>query len=302
MIYHISAFRYDRGKDEAVNRYGVRLLGVLLALLLLPGTPCAAADEEQSGERDYIREDLVEKEFSAGRTYVEHMGLLYVPDQCDEDTRFCLYFAGGGGTEDLLYYRGVYYYLETYQPNAVILFFYGSGFSQKDESCRLGARVLLHAAEELGLTLEELVTLGSSNGAYTALRAAAILYDEYQIPVRRVLILAAGMEWEYPVSEMLSDEQCALVAKERTLICLFEREKRDLRVPAILRMVKRGVHVALMACDNWDHNQISVNAYKNGLFSWAMGEYPRLDPEQYRGKFLVLPVTHRQHDLTRELQ
>ena len=281
------------------------LAAVNLLALLVTAPWVKAADGESAPEDEtcrYLQENLKHKEFPGGWTYLESVGLLYVPNECNEQTRCCLYYAGGGGDEDYLYYRGVYYYLETYQPNALILFFYGSGFSHKDEVCRQGAEVLLDVAQARGITLHDMITVGSSNGAYAALRASAILYMEYDIPVRRVLILAAGMDWEYPVSELLSDEQCEAVRQARTQICLFERKDVDLRVPAIRRMVHRGVHVTLMACTDWDHNQISVDAYKNGLFSWGFEEYPRLDPAQYRSIRLWEAPKHRRHDLTALLQ
>lgn len=129
--------------------------------------------------------------------------------------------------------------------------------------------------------LHHMITVGSSFGCFTALRAASVLYTDHEIPVRAALLLDAGLEWEMPDWSLLSDEECAAVAEEGTLLCLFEQPGVGMEVPAIARMVNLGDRVLVIGCRDKSHNRISVNAYRYGLFSWGLEEYAELDPEEY---------------------
>lgn len=218
------------------------------------------------------------KDFPDGKLYGIPLGYIYVPFTCDENTRACVYFAGGAG-EDYLYRRGVYHYLKYFQPNAVILFHYESVLMHMATGIPRAAEVLEQVARECGIALHDVITVGSSAGSYTALHAAVVLQRDFSIPVYASLCLDAGMEWIMPQERLLSDEDCELLADHGTLLCLFEQEKaRD--YPEIRRMAELGARVLVIACKHDGHNTISVNAYTCGLFSWGFEEI-ELDPDEY---------------------
>ncbi|MDO4972957.1 MAG: hypothetical protein Q4E38_01970 [Eubacteriales bacterium] len=218
------------------------------------------------------------RDFPDGKLYAISLGYIYVPFTCDENTRCCVYFAGGAG-EDYLYRRGVYHYLKYFQPNAVMLFHYESVLMHMGSGIPKAAEVLEQVAQECGIVLHDAITVGSSAGSYTALHAAVVLQRDFHIPVHAALCLDAGMEWVMPSAILLSDDDCRILAEHGTVLGLFEQEKaRD--YPEIHRMADLGVDVLVIACSNDDHNTISVHAYTYGLFSWGLEEI-ELDPEEY---------------------
>ena len=218
------------------------------------------------------------RDFEGGKLYAISLGYIYVPFTCDENTRACVYFAGGAG-EDYLYRRGVYHYLKYFQPNAIMLFHYESVLMHMESGLPRAAEVLEQVAQECGIMLHDVVTVGSSAGSYTALKAAVVLQRDFNIPVHAAQCLDAGMEWIMPSERLLSDEECALLADRGTLLCLFEQAKA-VDYPEIHRMADLGCRVLVIACTHDDHNTISVHAYDYGLFSWGFEEI-ELDAEEY---------------------
>ena len=194
------------------------------------------------------------------------------------NARACVYYAGGAG-EDYLYKRGVYHYLKYFQPNAVMLFHYESCIMHMESGIARAAAALEQIAQECGIVLHDVITVGSSAGSFTALHAGAVLQRDYDIPVYAILSLDAAMEWVMPAERLLSDEECAILADRGTLLCLFEQEKAR-NYPEIQRMADLGCRVLVIACHHDGHNTISVNAYTCGLFSWGFEEI-ELDPEEY---------------------
>lgn len=218
------------------------------------------------------------RDFEDGKLYAISLGYIYVPFTCDENTRACVYFAGGAG-EDYLYRRGVYHYLKYFQPNAIMLFHYESVLMHMESGIPRAAEVLEQVAQECGIMLHDVITVGSSAGSYTAIHAAVVLQRDFQIPVHAALCLDAGMEWIMPRERLLSDEDCQLLGDRGTLLCLFEQAKA-VDYPEIHRMAELGARVLVIACTHDDHNTISVYAYDYGLFSWGFEEI-ELDPEEY---------------------
>ncbi|MBR4549399.1 MAG: hypothetical protein IKO83_05725 [Oscillospiraceae bacterium] len=218
------------------------------------------------------------RDFEGGKLYAIALGYIYVPFECDENTRACVYFAGGAG-EDYLYRRGVYHYLKYFQPNAIMLFHYESVLMHMNSGLPKAAEVLEQVAQECGIMLHDVITVGSSAGSFTALKAAVVLQRDFHIPVYAVECLDAGMEWIMPAERLLSDEECALLADRGTRLCLFEQAKA-VDYPEIHRMADLGCRVLVIACTHDDHNTISVYAYDYGLFSWGFEEI-ELDAEEY---------------------
>ena len=216
--------------------------------------------------------------FPDGTLYGINLGYIYVPLTCDENTRACVYYAGGAG-EDYLYRQGVYHYLKYFQPNAIMLFHFESCFMHSESWIARAAAVLEQVAQECGIMLHDVITVGSSAGCFTAMHAGAMLWRDYRIPVHAILSLDAAMEWIISTEKQLSDQECAILADRGTLLCLFEQEKaRD--YPEIQRLADLGCRTLVIACEHDDHNIISVNAYDYGLFSWGFEEI-ELASEEY---------------------
>ena len=218
------------------------------------------------------------EDFGEGYLYAINVGYLYVPHECDENTRCCMYFSGGAG-EDYLYREGVYRYLKKYKPNGIMLFHYESCITHWAGGIRNAAKILRQVEQECNIVLHDMITVGSSGGSFTALHAAALLPAEFNIQVHAALLLDAAMEWDMPKETLLSDEECELLAKTGTLLCLFEQAEA-VDYEEIHRMADFGDEVLVIVCTDDHHNTISVKAYDCGLFSWGFEEI-ELDPEEY---------------------
>lgn len=240
----------------------------------------ATGAEGQPGKRVYTCQDRETQPWPGGKMYVHRFGLLYVPDQVDEHTKGCLFFPGGGG-EDCLNRWWISRYLDHFTPNAIMLFFYESGFDHKEELAHRGGQILRDTALELGIHLDEVVPVGSSNGVYAAMKAGPVLIEDFGFTVKRILSLDAGMNWEYPVSQLLSEEQLQTLRTAGTELYLFEQSRVGMDVPAIARMVEAGNNIFLVKCAHMGHEQISDYAFKLGVFSWAFEEVEDLESIEY---------------------
>ena len=244
-----------------------------------------AAEEIPENKRYTGLRNRIE-DFDGGYLYAIPVGYLYVPHVCDENTRCCIYFAGGAG-QDYLYREGVYRYLMKYQPNGIILFHYESCVTHWPGGIRNAAKIMRQVERECNIVLHDMITVGSSSGSFTALHAAALLQEEFNIPVYATLLLDAAMEWDMPKETLLSDEECKLLAEKGTLLCLFEQEEA-VDYEEIHRMADFGDKVLVIICESDGHNIISVNAYDYGLFSWGFEEI-ELDPSEYT----IVPIERR---------
>ena len=225
---------------------------------------------EPKGDGPLITDANRSREYSGGTLYSHPNGLFYIPHETNEKTSFVLYHSGGGGEEDYLYYEGLYPYFETYHPNAVIFFSNRSGIGDMARKNRTLFSVLQQLARECGLVPYRLSAIGSSSGCYTAIQAAPLIYQEYGIPLSNVCTLDTGMDWVSTGN--LTDAQCDAVAEAGTVFYLFEQEYEGMRSAAIRNMVEHGIETWLIACKTPGHNEISVNAYVYGIFSWCAGD------------------------------
>lgn len=230
------------------------------------------------GERLLTEESVIEQ-FPEGKLYLHPEGYLYVPDLCDENTSCCIYFAGGE-EGDWLYKPGVYYYLKNYCPNAMILYFFQSGYKDKDKKIDTAAEIVQQMALEIGITLHDVSTVGSSHGCYTALRASARLYTEHGIPIKETVLLDAGMEWDVPASDLPTESEIAARRETGTKLMLFE-QKYAMKNRFIQDLIRRGEDVYMVICRVSDHNNISAFAYYRGAFSWVVGDDDFLNKKEY---------------------
>lgn len=227
------------------------------------------------------RADRLVEAFEGGSLYYNDAGYLYVPAACDEHTRCCIYFGGGVGDECWLYMQGVYAYLRHFEPNAVFLFHFNSHVEHPASATERAMRILNQLAQEQGIVLHDILTIGSSAGSLTALRAAACIARDYIFPARAAISLDAPNEWDVAKYWLPSEEECALLADAGTQLFLFEQAGVGAEKPPIAKMLELGCAVTVVECRHDDHNTISANAYYEGVFSWGLGELEELNPEEY---------------------
>lgn len=243
-------------------------------------------------ETDYSGTLLSEEAAARGRTYpggilysfkdamhVAH-GLMYVPDEVNADTAWQIYYCGGCG-EDYICYSELYEYFNNYHPNAVIYFCNCSGYCRFDRTNERSYRYLMQAAAELGLTVHDITTVGSSLGAYTALYAVRYLYENYGQKVTDVATLDAGLEWWD--SQIPQDDDAEIISELHTTVWCFEQPTASADKCNGLRiLIDNDVNIRFVACRHPAHEDISRNAYKYGVFSFIAGDEDiGLSPVEY---------------------
>ena len=219
---------------------------------------------------------------------------VYVPYEINEDTSYMIYYCGGTGQEieSILWAPGVVHYFassrdpEKYSPNAICIFYGTSGYDNIPTRVIDTLKLLHDVSEETGAPVKDVITVGSSNGCYTALHLAAALYTEGGIPVRCSLSLDAGLEWMHDY-DWLTPEECDALVESGCTLYLFEQEGVGLEKEGIRLMVEKGVKTVVVECRIGDHNMISENAYNYGIFSWGVHEFDILNPLEY----IFVPLT-----------
>lgn len=212
-----------------------------------------------------------------------YKGLVYVPARTDSNTTFVQYFCGGGSGEDCLWYRGVEEYFYSYFPNSIIIFTTESGSTRMDERIQWQWDVMRHIAYDCGLVVHDLATMGSSNGAYTAIKMAYTVYADYGLKTNRVITLDTGVCWA--LSDLfLSPAQLRVLSSEETTIYAFEGQdflEKDIYSQYVQDIIGSGTELIPVVCESGGHSVISENAYAYGLFSFAAGMNIYLPPAEY---------------------
>jgi len=160
-----------------------------------------------------------------------------------------------------------------------MLFFYSSGYYEMDAKTDEAMTIMRQLELELNITLHDMSVIGSSNGSYSALHAAAQLHEDYAFNVNNAVCLDAGLEWDSP--GVPTDEEYASLAASGAELILFEQPEVGLDKEPIRKMVDAGARVTIVECTDDDHDRISKNAYKYGIFSWILDEFETLPEEQY---------------------
>lgn len=243
---------------------------------------CAARlrAEEEPPEASFLGTLEFRRRFPGGALYFCGNSLLYVPEVCDENTRGCIYFGGGVGDENWLYMRGVYSYFRHYSPNAVFLFHLHSHVENPVPAAERALALLERVAEERHIVLHDILTVGSSTGSLSAIRAAAVVNRDYVFPARAAIALDAPNEWNVGKNWLPTDEERELLAAAGTQLYLFEQKGVGLEKKPIAALVDAGCPVTIVECRHGDHNTISVNAYTLAVFSWGLEEID-LDADEY---------------------
>ena len=226
-----------------------------------------------------LRPDTKNRLYSDGAIYWCTKGPFYVPAKVTASTTFVLYYCGGDGTTNWLSYSGVFQYFKDYQPDAVIFFRNGPGETRLDQENIFMYHYLQEIAKECGVIVHDLSVIGSSTGCYTALNAAASLYEAFGVRLTNVCSLDAAADWDS--WGMLTSSEMDSVAKAGTTFFLFEQHGAGTRAPQLQAMLDHGINTWLILCSSANHSAISANAFNYGIFSWSAGEAITLPYSEY---------------------
>ena len=239
-------------------------------------------------QSDRARENLIERavvyftpKHGQGVLYGGDKGLFYLPNETGAETQALVYLPGGSSLGiHSLNVEAVIEYVSVFAPDAVCFFAYESGFHVIEEH----NRACWDAMEELlclrSLVPHEIVVIGTSNGFYAAEQLALQLWDEEWLPVRTLVSLDTGEDWKW-TELLLNDEQLQRLAQAGTRIELFEQRRFDTGREPIQQLLRAGLGVDLIECDNGDHDTITRYAFRLGVPSWALGE-EALNEQQYK--------------------
>ena len=217
--------------------------------------------------------------YSDGAIYWYSKGLFYIPSDVSASTSFILYYCGGDGTTNWLSFSDVFQYFKVWHPDSIIFFRNGPGSTRMDEENISTYHLLQQLAKECGVIVHNLSAVGSSSGCYTALNAAAALYDAFGIRLTNVCSMDAAADWDSWA--LLTDAEMDSVASAGTTFYLFEQHSTKPETPAIQDMVSHGIDVWLITCSSANHSAISKNAFLYGIFSWSGGEDITLPSSEY---------------------
>jgi len=211
--------------------------------------------------------------------YACEQGFVVVPEECGSDTRFFIYYPGGRNEELSVDY--LLYYLMNPSPNTMAVFMRRNGLEEMRAKTGEAMDLLEQAAAECGLFVHDVVTAGSSLGAYTAMHSAVYTYKDYGIKTDCVLSLDAGSDWLE--TELLLDEQeCRETEALGTEFYLFESPWVGMNRDGICLMVNTGNKVTMVGCYFDDHVRISLDAMGMGVVDWAVGDRSKpCNPEIY---------------------
>lgn len=242
-------------------------------------------------EKRLTGEGLFCASFPGGNLYCNDKAYFFVPQECNSETKFIIYYAGGAG-EDILSInlQHVWAYYGEYRPNAVIIMFRESGLLHMQRINELAIDYIRQLELECGIVARNLTVIGSSNGGFTALRAGVQLHTIGGYHIKNVLTMDTGNEWiEITGKDNLTEEECEVLAEQGTKLYLFEQDGVGMEKEPIANLVNHGADVTVVECKNDDHNRISVNMYRENVFGWAIGEYEDLNAEEYK----LIPLSAR---------
>ena len=206
-------------------------------------------------------------------SYYEHvykteLAYLVVPEECSSACRFLMYFPGG--KDDEINIDFLLYYLMNPVPDTVAVFLRRNGVYDMEGKSLEATELMEHAAAECGVFIREIVSCGSSLGAYPAMQSAVWIPRKSGIPVDCVLSLDAGDDWKSPWC--LNRSQCVETAVRGTDFYLFESPWVGTDRAAIRLMVETGNNVILVGCSYDEHVRITLDAMGMGVLHWALGD------------------------------
>ena len=201
--------------------------------------------------------------------YACEAGYVVLPEECNADTRFFIYFPGGRDAQ--IYEDFLYDYIMNPAPNTIALFLYTNGLDYVEEKTKLAVDELDRTAAECGVFAHDVMICGSSLGAYPAMHAAIYCKEDFGITVPCVLSLDAGSDWQ-ETEYTLSREECLKTAQLGTQFYLFESPFVGMDRAPIREMVLTGNDVTIVGCVYDQHERISFDALGMGVIDWALGD------------------------------
>ena len=225
----------------------------------------ASTPEEQRLLRDENRylPDKLENVYICDAAYI------VVPEVLDSSTGFFLYFPGGRDEEMSVDY--LLYYMMNPSPNTLAVFMRRNGLEDMEAKTGQAVEILDRAAAECGLYPHDIVTAGSSLGAYPAMHSAYYAWENHALRTDCVLSLDAGSDWMESWL-LLSESQCYVTAELGTDFYLFESPWVGMNREGICRMVNTGNNVTMVGCYFDDHVRISLDAMGMGVVDWAVND------------------------------
>ena len=225
----------------------------------------ASASEEQrllSQENRYMPDKL-------DNVYICEEAYIVVPEVLDGSTGFFIYFPGGRDEEMSIDY--LLYYMMNPSPNTLAVFMRRNGLEDMEGKTSQAVDILDRAAAECGLFPADIVTAGSSLGAYPAMHFAFYAWENHVLRTDCVLSLDAGSDWMESWL-LLTESQCRVTAELGTDFYLFESPWVGMNREGICRMVNTGNKVTMVGCYFDDHVRISLDAMGMGVVNWAVND------------------------------
>ena len=245
------------------------------------------ARQDHTCDVDYRAEFSRNHAVGAGTWYDAPDYVLYLPDRINENTRWVLYFPGSCGEyfnvfthSSALYGYSVEGYLEKYSPSSIMMFWRGSGMYEMTPAIDQAYHTLESIARDYGIAIHDLVTAGSSNGGYTAVKCSGYLYQNYGVPVSKVLVYDMGEH--FMISHCLPKvEDCETAHQTGTQFYFFEPGNIGYNHTNLSTMIERGMDVQLVHCKRDAHTTITYDGFSEGTLSWATGEQDGIREDYY---------------------
>ena len=195
---------------------------------------------------------------------------LYVPDKCNKDTGFLLYYPGGYDQE--LYIDFFYYFLMNPPPNTIALFLTRNGVNHSvEEKNREGIELLLRAGAECGVFMKAPTVVGSSLGAYPALYSGLYTWKDFGLKVPAIMTLDAGNNWQQP-DQMMSVPELRELGEIHPDIYLFDNPGLGLDREGIRQMLETGNPVSMVDGYFDEHDKMTYDAMGMGVLHWMVGD------------------------------
>lgn len=204
--------------------------------------------------------------------------LLFIPDHINEDTKYLIYFPGGLEPWTIRHDLAEEY-LSKYEPNCICLFFKESFVNNIDQAKWRAGAILRGVSKETGVAPQKIAILASSNGGYTALWVATDLFDSCYILTDKIVILDMGMSWSKDV--LIDADSSISLVEAGTKVYHFGRGHELYRNAGSIKFAGYDVPLINVMCQHGGHDAITEKAFRNGTFSWAIGEKEFLDPNEY---------------------
>lgn len=240
--------------------------------------------KETYGETKLLTDNSLCGTFKNGFLYKLDFAYVYVPLNINSDTASCIYYPGGTG-DYMLYAESMVEYLEKYSPNTVIIFLFESGYMHQLDMNMKTAKLMYDCSLELNIVIHDLAVIGTSNGAYTAMRMIPYIYETYGIKAKSLSTYDTGVDWAMP---FLDEEELNTYVEVSPALYLFEqRGVDDDTFTPIKKFVDSGLSCSIIECADGRHDAITKNAFSYGALSFATGELETLDESQYTIKSLT---------------